>query len=309
MGELRKDYLLDRWVIISSGRGKRPHEIEKQEVEHVEKCRFCPGNESMTPPEIGRVPKNGSWAVRWFGNPFAALNAEGQVSPKTDNRFFTFASSYGVQEVIAETPRHDRQLADLSVEEIEQVLHVYARRIVELEKFPNIEYVCVFKNHGLLGGTSLVHSHSQVWATGVLPLEVQAKLNAMARFLQCPYCAIVEKERKGSRLCFENEAFVAFAPYASRFNYECWIFPKQHVGRLEDVNFASLAVVLRQVLQKIGRLDYNLLVFYGPKGRDFHFHVEVCPRVGIWAGFELGTGIIVNSVSPEDAAKYYRGVA
>ena len=113
-------------------------------------------------------------------------------------------------------------------------------------------------------------------------------------------------EREGARKCFENADFVAFTPYASRFNYELWIFPKAHMARLEDVNFKSLAQILRSVLRKIGVLDYNLLVQYGQKGQDFHFHIEVCPRIAIWAGFELSTGIIINSVSPEDAAQFYR---
>jgi len=76
---------------------------------------------------------------------------------------------------------------------------------------------------------------------------------------------------------------------------------------LEDVNFSSLADVVSKVLKKIQNLDYNMLIQYGPKGEDFHFHVEICPRIGVWAGFELGSGVIINSVSPEDAAKFYRG--
>jgi UDPglucose--hexose-1-phosphate uridylyltransferase len=119
----------------------------------------------------------------------------------------------------------------------------------------------------------------------------------------------VESEKNSGRKCFENADFVAFTPYASRFNYEVWIFPKQHVSRLENVNFSSLAVIVSKVLGKVhdGNLDYNMLVQYGPKGQDFHFHIEVCPRAAIWAGFELGSGIIINSVAPEDAAKFYRG--
>jgi UDPglucose--hexose-1-phosphate uridylyltransferase len=308
MGELRKDYILDRWVIVSTGRGKRPHELQKPTI--VEgPCFFCAGNENLTPPEIGRVVQNGGWQLRWFENKFPALKPEGQPFPKTDSRFYTSASGYGYHEVIVETPRHDRQLAQLSVPEIEQVLHVYARRIVELEAKPNISYVNVFKNHGYLGGTSIVHSHSQVMATPFIPPEVQLKLDVMRKFISCPYCWIVQSEMNSGRKCFENSDFVAFTPYASRFSYELWIFPKLHIARLEDVNFSTLADILSKALQKVheANLDYNLLVQHSPKGRDFHFHVELCPRVGIWAGFEFGAGVVINSVSPEDAAKFYRG--
>lgn len=309
MGELRKDYILDRWVLISPKRGARPHELKRSSEIVEEKCFFCPGSESLTPPEIGRVPRNGGWQVRWFENKFATLKPEGMPSVSTDNRFYAFAGSFGYHEVVVETPRHDKQLADLSVSEIEDVLHVYARRIVELESRAHIRYVNVFKNTGFLAGTSIVHSHSQIIATAVVPPEISARLSAMRRFVSCPYCAVVASERNSGRFCFENADFIVFAPYASRFNYEVWVFPKLHVSRLEDVNFRSLADVLKKVLSRLSsvRMDYNMLVQYGPKGEDFHFHVEVCPRVAIWAGFEFGSGIIINSVAPEDAAKFYRG--
>ncbi|RJQ21409.1 galactose-1-phosphate uridylyltransferase [Candidatus Woesearchaeota archaeon] len=307
MAELRKDYFLDRWVLIAPKRGKRPHEIEQKELHHEGVCSFCPGNESMTPREIGRIPQNGGWAVRWFPNPFAALVPEGNAAPRTDNRFFTFAGGFGHQEVIAETPRHDKQLADLSEGEIAQVLEVYARRIVELEKKERIAYVSVFKNHGFQAGTSIVHSHSQVWAMGVIPRDVQEKLRASAKFLRCPYCAVIDVESVGARRCFENADFIAFTPYASRFNYEVWVLPRQHVSRFEQLNVKSLAAILKKVLVRVGNLDYNLTVTYAPKGRDLHVHLELLPRVALWGGFELGTGVIVNAVSPEDAARFYRG--
>ncbi len=308
MGELRKDYVLDRWVIISSARAQRPHELQKSVTKQKGACYFCPGSESSTPAEIGRVVKNGSWQIRWFENKFPALKPEGQPSLHTDNRFYTSASAYGYHEVVVETPRHDRQLAQLSAEEIEEVLYVYARRIVELEKKPNIKYVSVFKNHGYLGGTSIIHSHSQIMATAILPPEIEAKLSAMRKFISCPYCNVIRSESNSGRKCFENDDFIAFTPYASRFNYEIWIFPKQHIPRLEDINFSALASVVRSVLKKVheANLDYNMIVQYGPKGEDFHFHIEVCPRSAIWAGFEFASGIVINSVSPEDAAKYYR---
>lgn len=310
MGELRKDYILDRWVVISPKRGQRPHELQKPSVPVQQgQCFFCPGNESLVPPEIGRVVRNGYWQIRWFENKFSALKPEGDAVPKTDNRFYTFASAFGYQEIVVDTPRHDKQLAELSIDDVEQLLHVYARRIVDLELKPNVKYVNVFKNHGFLGGTSIVHSHSQVMATGVVPPELAEKLSAMRRFISCPYCSIVKSELNSGRRCFENSGFVAFTPYASRFNYEVWIFPKEHVARFENVDFSCLADILVKVLRKIHsvNLDYNVIFQYGPKGEDFHFHVEVCPRSAIWAGFELGSGIVINSVAPEDAAKFYRG--
>ena len=273
-----------------------------------EKCFFCPGNEHLTPPEIGRIVKNHGWQMRWFENKFAALKPEGEPAPKIKNRFFTSAASYGKHEVIVETPHHEKQLAELPIEEVEQVMRVYAQRILELEKIPHVKYVNIFKNHGPKGGTSLVHSHSQVMAMAKLPSSVMEKVMATRKFVECPYCKVIEVEKKSERRCFENEEFVAFCPYASRFNFEIWIFPKKHLTRLEQVNFRKLAEILSKVLRKIHELSvsYNMILHYAPRETNLHFHIEICPRIATWAGFELGTNIVINSVAPEDAARYYR---
>ena len=310
MGELRKDYILDRWVIISAGRGKRPKQFKKLETVEVKVDFFAPGNESMTPPEIGRTGTKKKWKMRWFENKFAALEPQGQADIRTDNTYFTFSGNYGYHEVVVETPRIDKQLYDLSTDEIEKVLEVYQRRIEDLSGKPNIKYVCVFKNHGQKGGTSIVHSHSQIMAINHLPKEVRDEVEASKRFGKCPYCDIINIEKGSLRRCFENDDFVAFAPYASRFNYEIWIFPKAHIRTLGDVkNLNSLAEIMKKVLKKLKKIgaDFNYYLHYYPDGEDLHFHIEVAPRIATWAGFELGSGTVINSVPPEDAAKFYRG--
>ncbi len=310
MGELRKDYILDRLVIISTGRGKRPKQFKKLETVEVKVDFFAPGKESTTPPEIGRIGTKKKWKMRWFENKFAALKPEGQADIRTDNTYFTFSGNYGYHEVVVETPRLDRQLSDLAVKDIKQVLEVYQHRIEDLGNKPNIKYVRVFKNHGLKAGTSIVHSHSQILAVNHVPEEVMDEIKACERFDHCPYCDIINIEKQSDRRCFENDDFVAFAPYASRFNYEVWIFPKQHIRTLGDVeNLSSLAEIMKKVLKKLKKLgaDYNYYLHYAPEGKDLHFHIEVVPRIATWAGFELGSGIVINSVSPEDAAEFYRG--
>ena len=309
MGELRKDYILDRWVLISSARGKRPHELVKEPAKVVEgACFFCKGNEKLTPTEIGRIPDGkGGWRIRWFENKFAAVGPGDACVPQTANGFFTWAQNCGDHEIIVETDEHKRQLADLSVDELADVLRVYRRRIDELGSRAGVAYVNVFKNHGVDAGTSIVHSHSQVITTASVPTDVQAEVAARNRFIECPYCRIVETERKSDRRCFENDEYVAFTPYASRFNYEVWVFPKRHLTVLDRAD--ALADVLKRVLAKIDAMkwSYNIVLHYAPSGTDLHFHLEVCPRVAIWGGFELGSGVIINSVPPEEAARFYRG--
>lgn len=311
--ELRKDYLLNRWVIISESRGKRPHELKSQKKENVGVCYFCPGNENLTPAEITRIEKNGKWKARVFQNKFAAVNHEGNPQIQTHNKYYTFASAYGSHELIVETPDHEKTLAHLSEEDIADILRLYAGRIEVLSKEPNIKYVSVFKNWGEEAGASIVHSHSQIISLNMIPPAIYDNIKAIKTYPGCcPYCEIISNEKKSERRCFENDSFVAFTPYASRFHYEIWIFPKEHMtdfDSFDERKFQDLSSILKKILVKLDSINapYNLLVNYSPKGEDMHFHIEITPRLSIWAGFEFESSITVNSVSPEAAAKFYRG--
>lgn len=307
--ELRKDYFLDRWVIVSTGRGARPNDFEKDKVEIDEKkCLFCPGNEKETPKEIGRLEKDGKWYVRWFPNKYPITAKEGDSSI-IDHGFFKFSAGFGEHEIIVELPDHDKQLHDVSVEHLAEVLKVYAERVKELDM--HNEYVALFKNYGREGGTSLVHSHTQICSVNIIPPDIIEKVEKSHKDDKCLYCDVLFIEKCSDRRVFENENFVSFCPYASRFNYELWIMPKNHIKRLEDLDdkmFSELAELLKSALVKLGEknIPYNFVLHYAPKGKDLHMHIEIMPRIAKWAGFELGTGIIVNHVLPEDAAKWYR---
>ena len=310
--ELRKDYILDRWVFLASERKIRPREFKTDAKEQkAQICYFCPGNEHLTPPESGRIGKE-KWKIRWFPNKFPAMALEGNPIVKTDNKYFTFSDSYGKHEVIAETRDHDKQLWDLPEEDIREILEVYNNRIQELSRIPNVKYVLVFKNHGEEAGTSLIHSHTQVAAVNIMPVLIQEEVAASKRYNSCPYCEIISVEKQSYRRCFENDSFVAFTPYASRFNYEIWIFPKRHLRALNELTKEELddcADILTKVVRKLKELNvsYNYYLHYSPENEDLHFHIEVAPRIATWAGFELGSEAVINSVSPEDAARFYRG--
>ncbi|MBI2141413.1 DUF4931 domain-containing protein [Candidatus Woesearchaeota archaeon] len=318
MTELRKDYILDRWVILAPSRKKRPRDFIRQPAAvsaSTNVCAFCRGNEKLTPPEIGQVSgENGNWSMRWFPNLFPAVEESGQKEPSTDNTFYTFAAAYGSHEVIVETPIHERQLWDFTSSELEQLLRVYVRRIEELGKRAGIKYVAVFKNHGSEAGTSLVHSHTQVASINILPPLIAAEAAAIKKYPHCPYCSIINSEKGSYRRCFENSHAVAFTPYASRFNFEIWIFPKRHFRQLADAaadELHGISEILASVLHKQKELNapYNYVLHYLPAAEEgnFHFHIEVQPRLSVWAGFEFNTDIIINSVTPEDAARFYRG--
>ncbi len=309
MGEIRKDYILDRWVVISTVRALRPHQFkEEKKPGKVKACFFCPGHEKETTEEIGRIGTKKKWKMRWFENKFPALEPKGQEFIKTDNTYFTFSANYGYHEIVVESNDHKKQLWDLSVKDIKTVFEIYNNRIQELGKRQNIKYVAVFKNHGPKGGTSVVHTHSQILAYNHVPKEVRDKVFAVKQRDHCPYCDIIHIEKNSLRKCFENEEFVAFTPYASRFNYEIWIFPKKHIRTLAETNLEKLADIMKKILKKLKWLNcsYNYFLHYAPEGEDLHFHIEICPRIASWAGAEHGFGTVINAVLPEQAAEFYR---
>lgn len=313
MGELRKGYITDRWVIIATERGKRPHKFKGEAITKTEGVDFfAPGNEDKTPNEVYRLEDDeGNWKIRVFPNKFPAETLEENYKVESHNKYFTFAPSYGKHEVIVETP-DDRQLWDLSVEEYVDVLKTYNLRIGEIEKIPHIKYVTLFKNHGLKAGTSIVHSHSQLIASSIMNQYVRRKLDALNRYDSCPYCEIVEIEKNSDRRCFENDTFVAFCPYASAFNFEVWVFPKSHLRSLADLDdsgYHDLADIMLNVLKKLKELNipYNYFLHYSPVGEDMHFHIEITPRISVRAGFEFSSDIVITMMPPENAAKFYRG--
>lgn len=312
MGIIRKDYLLDRWVYYATERKKRPRELKSVEVKSSAKtCVFCPSNENMTPKEIGRVKYKNSWKMRWFLNKFSAVDKKGKPFLKS-KKFFSEGNSYGIHEIITETRHHKSQLADLPVKDIKELLEVYNFRIKELGKMNGIKYVQVFKNHGKDAGTSLVHSHSQVMALSQIPSLVMEKITAIRKHKTCPYCQIIKLESKSKRKILETKNVIAFAPFASRFNYETWIFTKQHKRTMEELNeaeYSDIALALKKILVKLKKVSasYNFFIHYSPVKENLHFHIEITPRTATWGGFELSTDAIINSVLPEDAARFYRG--
>ena len=311
MGLLRKDYILDRWVYYASSRGKRPREFKSVVVREESKtCLFCPGNEKLTPKEIGRMEYKGSWKMRWFANKFPAVELKGKPIVKS-RKFLTEGNAYGIHDIVVETNHHKSQLADLPVRDFRQLLEVYKVRAQKLSRLKNIKYIQIFKNHGKEGGTSLLHSHSQIVAMPEIPSLIQDEIDAIKKCRKCPYCDIVRLESKSRRKLFETRNILAFAPFASRFNYEAWIFTKHHKNNLEQLSeeeLSDIATALKKILSRLKEINasYNFFLHYAPGKDNLHFHIEITPRIATWAGFEFSTNAIINSVMPEDAARFYR---
>ena len=331
MPQLRKDPITGRWVIISTDRQKRPNDfrVERATIIGREQCPFCPGHESLTPPEVLSYRQNGGaantpgWDLRVVPNKFPALQVEGTLDREGDGMFDRM-NGIGAHEVIIETPDHDRSLAAMSEPEIERVLWAYRERILDLKQDRRLRYILVFKNHGAAAGATLEHTHSQLIALPIVPDFVREEVEGARRHFaikeRCVFCDIVHQEVADTRrIVAENAEVVALAPYAPRFAFETWLLPKRHGARFEEAprhEYESLARLLKSVLQRMERAlespAYNLIVHTAPFADDvadlFHWHVEIIPKLTRLAGFEWGTGFYINPTPPEESAKVLRGV-
>jgi UDPglucose--hexose-1-phosphate uridylyltransferase len=299
--EIRKDYLLDKYVIITPGRAKRPRDIKEQTIiSRVSDCPFCP--EKINPKNILDKIDGPEEKILSIKNLFPAVTL--------DNK-----KAYGAQEVIIETPDHKKELHNLSERQIEQLLRMYAKRTAALSNIKNIEYVLCFKNQGSKAGASIVHAHSQIFATDIMPSDIKEELKLSREYRldhkTCAYCDIIKKEMRSPRKIYEDKFMAAFTPYASQYHYESWIFTKRHldnITKLDDNEFKSFAKLLKKILIKLSELNlsFNYFLHQSISDKDQHFYLKIQPRDSVWAGVELGSGLIINSVAPEEAAEFFR---
>lgn len=329
MPELRQNPITKRWVIISTERAKRPHELAKKLEDskplapYVATCPFCPGNEALTPAESLRFGTNGKWQVRVVPNKFGALASEGELTRKLDGLKCT-VNGIGVHEVVVETPDHSKTTALLSDAEVETIIQCYKERYFTITNDPRMEHVTIFKNHGIAAGTSLEHPHSQIIATPIIPPDIRSRMEEALRFYdwsgECIFCKVMADEVvERVRIIEETEHFVCFVPFAALTPFSTWIFPRRHMASFGEImaeEMRDMARILRSVLAKIyyglGNPDYNYIVRTAPcEGRYlryYHWYVTVVPRLTRSAGFELGSGMYINPTIPEANAEFLRSV-
>jgi len=332
MPQLRKDAVERRWVIIATERAMRPTDFAPvpPEPDTSAACPFCEGRETSTPREIAAVRRPGTerdtpgWQVRVVPNKFPALRIEGSTDVHIQGMFESMGG-VGAHEVIIETPEHRSHVGVMSAGQLASVFWMYRERYQDLQRDPRFKYLLLFRNHGRTAGASLGHPHSQLIALPIVPKRATEELEAaqqhFAREGRCVYCDVLGQERAdGDRLVWENDDFVAFVPYAAWTPFEMWVVPKHHeasFGALPDVQLLPLGEAMQQAL---GRLytclhnpPYNYIVhsapYEGKVGHFYHWHIEIMPRLSQVAGFEWGSGFYINTVPPEDAARYLREAA
>ena len=337
MPVIRQDPATRLWSIIATERAKRPHDFVRNhkaspDVPSYDKdCPFCAGNEAMTPSTVFEVaaPEGGgraSWAVRVVPNKFPALmtpEGEGDTTRRVIGRLYLEMDGVGRHEVVIESPDHSKTIATLSDSEVSMVVRTYRDRFLELDKSPWNQLIIVFRNQGEQAGTSLAHPHSQIIGTPIVPEEIRRRLDESQRYYDdrgtCVYCDILDYElAEKTRIVGSNSGFVALCPFASSVPFEVWIVPRRHAssfGVLSDDEIPLLGTILRNILRRLhdllGNPDYNYVVRSAPHHSagepHFHWYLEILPRLTTRAGFEIGSGININVVVPEDAAEQLRG--
>ncbi len=330
MPELRQNFFTKEWVIIATERAKRPedmatHRPAKSVAPFVASCPFCPGNEDKTPPEVLRVPaaKNGHWEVRVVPNKFAALARDIQPT-RTIQRSRRTIDGFGVHDVIIETPDHSQVMALMPDAQVASVLRACRARYEQLSLDPRIAHVTIFKNHGLDAGTSLEHPHSQLIATPVISHQVRERFQEALRhydeYGECMFCQMIDEEmQEQKRIVMTTEHFVALELFASPTPFCTHIYPRRHMANFGDISapeITDLARTLRTVLAKLYHgledPDFNYTIRSAPAEcvgvKYFHWYLSVIPRLTRVAGFELGSGMFINTVLPESAAEFLRQV-
>ena len=328
MPEIRQNLATKDWVIIATERAKRPEDFVQKEERRkdlpprVDTCPFCAGNERMTPPETFRIPaEGGGWRVRVAPNMYPAL-VPGPFGVLPGGGLKRSVPGVGVHEVIVETPAHNLSIPFLPDDHVRDILLTYRSRYRDIEDSTGLEQVVIFKNHGPNAGTSLEHPHSQLIATPIVPPNIRHRVEEALRYYddhrECVYCKVLRDElADGARIIEESPHFVAFLPYAALSPFHIWVLPRRHSAAFRDVEDNELACLAKLLKSVLGRLhvglknpDYNFTIRSAPgesqRVRYLHWYLSIVPRVTRMAGFELGSGMFINTALPEKSAAFLR---
>lgn len=324
MSQLRLNPLTGRWVTIVADRAERPSDfaprLAQVESEPDRPCPFCPGHEEDSPPALETVSDSGEWQIRVVPNRYPAFSGDEPFSVRTLGPVHTQAEASGIHEVFVYARDHDATLATLDDEQIATVMNVLRRRMLEHAATPGIRYTQAIVNHGRESGASLAHPHGQLLGMPFVPGELLDEERAFGRFHGgCILCATVEAEIvDGSRTVLADDDCLVLSPYWAGSPYELLIVPRQHQVHIQDEEPATLAAIgrnLRDAIRilnaRLGDVAFNLVVHTAPHQHNgpYHWHIHIWPKLVTVAGFERGTGVMINIVPPEDAARDLRATA
>ena len=321
MGDMRKDYVSERFMIV----GKKDEKITDPK-----KSPYAPGNESMTNPSVlSLVAKNGmlqrlqdadddyvtGWLIRVFEskNPAVSIESENTYSERPHYS----EPAYGYHYIVVASPKEKDSFSTIDLEQWSNVLVVIQDRLRWLYTQKGVTYVSIYANHGEAAGSTNPHPHMNIVTFSTIPPVIEAEAEAFHQILNekgvCPMCQTVSAETGGPRQILQTEGFIAFCPWAPSYPYEFWISPKKHTtsfSKITQKEINDLSLILRATLgglsKSIKNLSYNLVFHLSPEkknSRQIHWHIEVYPITEPWSGLERGYGVFFNKTSPEQAAE------
>lgn len=300
--EVRVDYIHDRQVIIAPSRGKRPHESIPQVQVQAGPVHDSFSDEALKGVRSLLTVGGKKWRIKVIKNIFPIVSPE-------------FPKAYGYQEVVIETPDYGVELAQLSEEHIADLIRVYAQRVKAIQKDKRIRYILLFKNNGGRAGASIKHAHSQIFASEYVPPHILTRRERAQEYRMTHgsdyYSDLLIQEEQGPRWISSGSHVCALTPYASLYNYEAWIMPWRRVDNVSQLTLKEtreIAYFLKRILLKLFEegLPYNFYLHQVVADQSEHLYLRIAPRRDVWAGLELGSRLVVNSIPPEEAAEFYR---
>ena len=317
VSQLRLDPLTGRWVVISSDRGARPQAFLPSmlpvEPGPPRPCPFCRGNEEATPPALETYGPEGEWLVRVVPNLYPAFEGSTPMVVSHLGPVFTQAPASGIHEVLVISPEHHDTWTDLTDAQLELVMAAMQDRVGDHARHPGLRYSQAILNWGREAGASIEHPHAQLLGMPFVPREISDELAGFARFEgSCLICTVADaEEERARRVVHADGDVLVMCPFWSGTAYEMLVVPRDHRPHMHDAAPADLAAVGRAtrtaldlLRRRVGDVSYNLVFHSAPyraEGR-YHWHVHVLPKLTTRAGFELGTGVLINVVAPETAA-------
>ncbi|KKQ22160.1 MAG: Galactose-1-phosphate uridylyltransferase [Candidatus Wolfebacteria bacterium GW2011_GWC1_37_10] len=323
--ELRQDIVSGDWIVIAPGRAKRPDQLLKKEkrIKALKKdCVFEDPQKTNSHPVFIFPDDKKKWRVQVIPNKYPVF-ASKNICPQAYNHGpYSIIEGIGRHEVVI-SKDHDKNFPYLSKEDANLVFRAFKERYLNIANDICSVYVAIFQNWGRKAGASIYHPHYQIMSIPVVPPDVSHSISGSDNFYKrnkkCVHCEMIEWEKEyGKRIVYENEGAIVFAPFISREPFELRVFPKKHLSYFEDtaendMEFAveALQAALKKIKIKLKDPDYNFFIHTAPvkdkkAHSHYHWHIEILPKISISAGFELGTGIEITMVDPDEAAKILR---
>lgn len=321
MSKLRQNIITGDWVVISPERSQRP---EDYVVAASPKrgtpldCPFCERNNNAYRFSIKDAETRNVYVIP---NKFPAFNKADGIIDEGDS-FYPNSKALGGHEVII-IKNHETDIFENGVELIDELIGVYKSRYNFYDQDPTIECSMIIHNHGSEAAASIDHPHSQLFASSIMPSYIEKELVGSKAYFdtnkECVFCKILQVEKENNeRIVYENDEFIVFTFFAARFPFEMWIMPKKHQSQFEKISsetqmfFAdAMKMALNRLNKSLNYPSFNYWIHTQPHHKEdaaesYHWHIEIAPRVSKFGGYEMGSGVVIDVVSPEVAAKFLK---